>query len=578
MSDASVPPLRSEEGGRDSREAEAAREAAMEAALAAAGSREPRPLVELVDRLRATGRLRGVEDPDDAAGHVAVRSVTYDSRRIAPGALFVAVPGAHADGHDHVASAVAGGAVAVVVERRVDGAGGAVQLVVDQSQPALATVAAWWYGDPACRLGIVGVTGTDGKTTTAGMAVAVLETAGIATGLVSTAEQRIGSLRAETLAHVTTPEAPELQRALRAMVAAGDRAAVVESTSHGLARERVGEIPYDVAILTNLSHEHLEFHGSFDAYRAAKRSLFERLGPGRAGDRRPCPPKPALLPGGRRWPRGGIVNLDDPNAGVFAAATREAGATLLTYGVGRGAAVRATAVDEVPAGLHVRVTTPRGEVRVELPLVGRFNVANALAIVALGELLELDHEAVATGLAAFRGVRGRMERVDRGQPFLVIVDYAHTPASLATTLDALGPLVRGDGGLVAVFGSAGERDIAKRALQGRVAGERCRLLVATDEDPRGEDPMAILEQIAEGAEAAGLQRGTDVLLIPDREEAIRAALGGARAGDVVLLAGKGHERGILYADHELPWDERAVAERVLAELGYAEPPGAGRGA
>ena len=553
---------------------------ALAAALAAAEPRGTRPLSTLVARLGAAGRLVGVQPGDGGApwtgiapGSIAappaatapersVAGIAYDSRRVVPGGLFVAVPGAHADGHAFVGAAVARGAVALVVEHAVPDGGPAVQLVVDRSQRALAVVAAWWYGDPGRELGVVGVTGTDGKTTTAAMSVAVLEAAGVRTGLVSTAEQKVGDLRAETPAHVTTPEAPELQRALAAMAAAGDVAAVVESTSHGLALERVGEIPYDIAIFTNLSHEHLELHGTFEAYRAAKRSLFERLGRPVSGAA-----KPASLPGGRSWPRGGIVNLDDPEAATFAAATRQADATLLTYGTGPDADVRAGRIEESAAGLRAAVTTPRGALALELPLVGRFNVHNALAAVALGELLGLDEGAVVAGLVAFRGVRGRMERLDRGQPFAVVVDYAHTPASLATALDVLAPLAAG-GGLIAVFGSAGERDVAKRALQGRVAGERCRLVVATDEDPRGEEPAAILEQIAEGAEAAGRRRGGDLLLIADREEAIRAAFARARPGDVVLLAGKGHERSILYADGELPWDERAVAERLLGELGF----------
>ena len=537
-------------------------DAALRALLAAAEPREARPLVGLVDRLAAAGRLRGEVAP--AARERAVHGIAYDSRRVVPGSVFVAVPGAHVDGHAFVARAVAAGAVAVVVEHDVDDAKPAIQLVVDRSQLALAVVAAWWYDDPGRGLGVIGVTGTDGKTTTAAMAVAALEAAGIRTGLVSTAEQKIGGQRAGTTAHVTTPEAPELQRALRAMVLGGDAAAVIESTSHGLALERVGEIPYDVAILTNLTHEHLELHGTFEAYRAAKRSLFDRLAVGAGGS-----PKPASLPAGRRWPRGGIVNLDDPSAGIFGAATRAAGATLLTYGTGAGAAVRATVIEETPGRIRAAVVTPRGTLDVTLPLVGRFNVHNALAVIALGELLGVDAEAVCRGLGGFAGVTGRMERIDRGQPFLVVVDYAHTPASLATALDALAPLAGPGGGLVAVFGSAGERDVTKRALQGRVAGERCRLVIATDEDPRGEDPIAILEQIAVGAEATGRRRGEDLLLIADREAAIRTAFARARPGDVVLLAGKGHERGILYADHELAWDERAVAERLLAEQGFA---------
>jgi UDP-N-acetylmuramoyl-L-alanyl-D-glutamate--2,6-diaminopimelate ligase len=550
-------------------------EQALLARLAAAEPRGTKPLAGLIARLRSAGRLRAVIGLDGAAasgsgeaaiGATPVAGIAYDSRRVVPGGCFVAVPGAHADGHAFVGAAVTAGARSLVVERPLPpgDVAGATQVVVGRGQLALATVAAWWYGDPSDALGVIGITGTDGKTTTAGMAVAALEAAGVPTGLVSTADQKIGGTRAGSLAHVTTPEAPELQRALRAIRAADDAAAVVESTSHGLALERVGEIAFDVAILTNLTHEHLEFHRTFDAYRAAKRSLFERLAAGPAFR----PPKPRTLPGGRGWPRGGIVNADDPNAAVFEAATREAGATLLRYGVVADADVRASEIAVAGDGLVATVTTPRGAGTLRLPLLGRFNVHNALAVVALGELLELDAGLVLAGLAGFHGVRGRMERIDRGQPFTLIVDYAHTPASLATVLDDLAGLVGPGGGRIAVFGSAGERDVAKRALQGRVAGERCRLVIGTDEDPRGEDPMAILEQIASGAEAAGMRRGVDLLLIPDRRAAIAAAIGKARAGDVVLLAGKGHERSIIYAGSELPWDERGVAEECLAAAGY----------
>jgi UDP-N-acetylmuramoyl-L-alanyl-D-glutamate--2,6-diaminopimelate ligase len=538
------------------------REDAVRAALAEAEPGEPRPLAGLVDRLAAAGQLLEVSTSGDGdvAADVA-RGIAYDSRLVIPGGIFVAVPGEHVDGHAFAAAAVAAGAGAVVVERPVPGARAPVQILVRSSQLALAVVAAWWYGDPGAELGIVGVTGTDGKTTTVGLVAAALNAAGVRTGLISTAALGVGAARADVLAHVTTPEAPELQRALRAMVAAGDAAAVIEATSHGLARERVGQVPFDLGIFTNLSHEHLEFHGSYEAYRAAKRSLFERLG-------RPAgrPPKPATLPGGRGWPVAGIVNGDDAEAATFLAAAREAGVSAFTYGTAARADVRATDVVVSDDGITATVHTPRGRAGLRLGVVGRFNVANALAAVAVGEVLGLDQARVLDGLAGFGGVRGRMEVVDLGQPFTVVVDYAHTPASLAAALDALAPRVVGDGGLIAVFGSAGRRDVAKRPLQGRVAGERCRLVVLTDEDPRNEDRRAVLEQIAVGAEAAGLQRGVDLLLIEDRESAIRAAFERARPGDVVLLAGKGHETGILYDGGELPWDERAVAERLLAEL------------
>jgi UDP-N-acetylmuramoyl-L-alanyl-D-glutamate--2,6-diaminopimelate ligase len=378
--------------------------------------------------------------------------------------------------------------------------------------------------------------------------------------MVGTAATRIGGVQEDNEAHVTTPEAPALQLALRAMVVAGDTAAVIESTSHGLALERVGSIAYDVAILTNVTHEHLEFHGSFEAYRDAKLSLFERLAPGRAA---------VAKPSGRGWPRTGIVNLDDPSAGRFVGVAQEAGARVLTYGTDPAADVRATRVEEDAHGLRIAYTAPSGSASLTLRLAGRFNVHNALAVVALGEAAGMDAAAISAGLEGLDAVPGRMERIEAGQPFGVIVDYAHSPASLQAVLDLLAPVAaaRG-GGLIAVFGSAGERDTAKRPLMGRIAGERARLVVVTDEDPRGEDRDAILDEIARGAEAAGKRRGHDLLLVADRREAIDAALERARPGDIVLLAGKGHERSIIGPTGPMAWNERTVAEAALRELGF----------
>ncbi len=517
---------------------------------------EERALGALLARFDVEGRLRGTRRhgrpvPRRAVDAEAVTGITHDSRRVGPGMLFVAVPGEHVDGHDFAAAAVARGAAVVIAERPV-GEIAVPQVIVDAARPALASAAAWWFGDPSRDLTVVGITGTDGKTTTAYLAVAALDAAGRRPGMIGTIATRIGGRLDEHVEHATTPEAPDLQAALRGMVEAGDDTAVLETTSHGLALDRVASVDYRVAILTNLTHEHLDLHGTWDAYRDAKLSLFSRLrGPAAAG----------------------IVNLDDPSAGLFVGVAREAGARVITYGTDPAADVRATRIAEDGRGLHADVQTPTGPVALHLGLAGRFNVHNALGVIALGESLGLDQTAVLRGIADVRRVPGRMERIDTGQPFGVLVDFAHSPASLGAVLELLAPgAAAHGGGLIAVFGSAGERDRAKRPQMGRIAGERCRLVVLTNEDPRGEDPGSILDEIAGGAEAVGRRRGHDLLLIPDRRRAIEAAFEAARPGDIVLLAGKGHERSIIGPDGPLPWDERAVAEELLAEMGYTTGP------
>ena len=530
--------------------------------LAAAEPAGARSLGELIDRLAHGSLLQGAREGGKAIGPAAlagleIRGVTDDSRRVAPGGLFVAVRGAHVDGHDLVQQAADAGAVAAIVEQpRTDVA--LPQVVVDRSQAALADAAAWWFGDPSHELGVVGITGTDGKTTTSFLAFAALEAAGWSTGLIGTVETRIGATREPNSEHMTTPGAIELQRAIRAMVEAGNEASVIETTSHGLAADRVRGIAYDVAILTNLSHEHLEFHGSWDAYRDAKLSLFERLAVSGS------PVKDTLA-----WPKAAIVNVDDPSAGLFVGVAQEAGARIVTYGTDPAADVRATHSAEDTHGLRVTYQAPSGPASLQLQLAGRFNVHNALAVVALGEGLGLDPAAVRAGLESVEGVPGRMERVDAGQPFGVVIDYAHSPASLEAVLEILAPVAAARGGrLIAVFGSAGERDVEKRPMMGRIAAERARLVIATDEDPRGEDREAILDEIARGAEAAGKRRGHDLLLVADRPAAIAAAFERARAGDIVLLAGKGHEHSIIGPGGPVAYDERATALAALADLGY----------
>jgi UDP-N-acetylmuramoyl-L-alanyl-D-glutamate--2,6-diaminopimelate ligase len=520
----------------------------------------PRPLGGLTDRLAQAGLLHGARSGGRPIGAAAladirIHALAYNSRHVRPNGVFVAIAGEHADGHDYLDAATRRGAIAALVERPVPDVD-IPQLVVESTRPALAHAAAWWYGDPSHELAVVGITGTDGKSTTCALTVAVLESAGLSSGLVGTVETKIDAVREANPEHVTTPQAPELQAALRAMVTAGDRVAVVETTSHGLALERVTGIAYDVAVLTNLSHEHLDLHGTFERYRAAKLSLFEKLA--RRGATK------------SDTPRAGIVNRDDPNADLFEAVVRESGARLITYGTDSGAEIRADRIEEDARRLRVHLVSPRWSGPIDLRLAGRFNAHNALAAWAVGEAFAVDPEAIRVGLQSVEGVAGRMERVEAGQPFGVIVDYAHSPAALEKVLDVLAPLAaaRG-GGLVVVFGSAGERDVAKRPLMGRVAGDRARVVVLADEDPRGEDSMAILDQIARGAEEAGRRRGRDLLLIPDRRTAIEAAFERARPGDVVLLAGKGHERSIIVGTEPRPWNEREAAEQALAAMGYS---------
>jgi UDP-N-acetylmuramoyl-L-alanyl-D-glutamate--2,6-diaminopimelate ligase len=528
------------------------------------GMPERRALGGLLDRLSTEGRLHGTRAggrpvPTADLAAIDVTGVTNDSRAVQPGSLFVAIPGRRVDGHDFVPAAIEAGATAAMVETPVEGVA-APQIVVNAARPALASAATWWFGDPSHELTVIGITGTDGKTTTSFLAVEALEAAGVRTGMIGTIATRVGGRTDDHVEHATTPEAPALQAILRAMVDAGDEAAVIETTSHALALDRVVGVVYDVAILTNVTHEHLELHGTWEAYRDAKLSLFDRLRAAHGVQK----PHPATTTA--------IVNLDDPSAGLFVGTARDAGARVITYGTEPAADVRATHVTEDGAGVHADIASQAGEARIDLRLAGRFNIHNALAVVALGEALGLDAARVRDGLERLELVPGRMERIDLGQPFGVVVDFAHSPASLTTVLDLLAPSAAArDGGLIAVFGSAGERDTAKRPQMGRIAGERARLVVVTDEDPRGEDRDAILDDIARGAEAAGRRRGHDLLLISDRREAIAAAFEAARPGDIVLLAGKGHERSIAGPDGDRPWDERGVARELLAAAGYTGP-------
>jgi UDP-N-acetylmuramoyl-L-alanyl-D-glutamate--2,6-diaminopimelate ligase len=521
-------------------------------------------LGELVDLLEMRAMLRRFVAPEarpngGAAGQPLtdplIAAVTLDSRAAGPLVLFAAARGERADGHAYVRDAVERGAAAIIVEAPV--ADLAVpQLVVPATRPAAAIAAAWSAGFPSRHLGVIGVTGTDGKTTTSYLICAILQAADRPTGLISTVDVIVGGESLGNEARTTTPEAPWLQRLLEGMVGAGDGWAVLEASSHGLAQDRVSEVAWDVGVLTNVTEEHLEFHHTIDAYKAAKERLFEALAVG--------PPNPE-----KGFGKTAVLNLDDVMSVEFAATARTAGATVVGYGSSADAAVRLTDVRQDTDLLHVGLHTPRWSGTLALHLAGRFNAHNTAAAVAVGEALDLEPAAIRAGLEAVSGVPGRMQRVVAGQPFVVVVDYAHSADALAKVLDELALVAAAGGGaLIAVFGSAGDRDRIKRPAMGRVAGSRCRLVVVTDEDPRTEDRQAILEAIAVGAEEAGLHRGRDLLLVPDRAEAIRLAVADAQPGDVILLAGKGHEKTIEMADGDIAWDEVLEARRALNEAGW----------
>ncbi|NJN68202.1 MAG: UDP-N-acetylmuramoyl-L-alanyl-D-glutamate--2,6-diaminopimelate ligase [Chloroflexaceae bacterium] len=511
-----------------------------------------------------------------------VTGIADNSRQVEPGCIFVAVRGYRTDGHAYIPQALARGAAVVVVDLRfIEGAAemrrqylgedapgeAATFLAVPNSRAALAPLAAAWYGFPARHLVVIGVTGTKGKTTTTTLISHVLERGGHRTGLMSTVDVKVGLHQWPNTLRQSTLEAPQIQSLLREMVAAHCTHAVLEASSHGLSTgwNRVGHCGFDVAVATNVTHEHLDYHGSLEQYRRDKARLFALLGeelPAPAPSSFP-PPLPPTVPA----PKWAIVNGDDPHHQMFLDAAPHT-AHRLTYALNAAADVRGKVLDSSLAGSRVRVATPWGESLLTLRLPGRFNVQNGLAALSVALSQGMDLEQATTALGEVRGIRGRMEPIDQGQPFGVLVDYAHNPDSFTQVMGMLRPLTSGR--MIAVFGSAGERDREKRPQQGIVAAQFCDLLVLTDEDPRGEEREAILADIAAGAEQAGKRPGTGYLVIPDRAAAIRAAFEQARPGDLVLLLGKGHEGNMVYADGPRPWNEAAEACAALRAMGYGD--------
>ncbi len=419
-------------------------------------------------------------------------------------------------------------------------------VLVTSSRIALSALAAELAGHPSRRMTVAGITGTDGKTTTTTMLWAGWREAGERAASLTTVDTRIGDEIRTNRGRITTLEAPELQNRLADLAGAGCTRVALETSSHGLHLHRVDDVDYDIAVYTRVTSEHLDLHGTRERYLESKARLLDLVGE---------------RPGGLA-----VLDLDDDFA--FPRLSRARVARRLTYSAAglAGADLVAESVRADRRGVRFTAATPWGRIPFELHLAGAFNAGNALAALAAAAGSGASPEAAARGLAALSRVPGRMERIDLGQEFSVVVDYAHTAAALEEVLGELRPVTPAR--LWVVFGSAGERDREKRAAMGRVAGRLADLVVVTDEDPRGEDPAVILEEIAAGAEQAGAQRGSRLHLIPDRPAAIDFAIAGAGPGDTILLAGKGHELTIETADGAVPWDERSAAEAALRRHGH----------
>ncbi len=497
--------------------------------------------MELGELIRASSV--GAELRGDSSAEI--RDLAYDSRRVSDGTLFFCFPGEKTDGHDFAPAAVEEGAAGLVVERPLDLE--VPQVQVDDARAAMAPIAATFNGDPTSELAVIGITGTNGKTTTAFLVRHLLEAAGRRCGLLGTVRQVVGGQAEEV--ERTTPEAIDLQRTFNRMLEAGDSACAMEVSSHALVLHRADSIDFAVKVFTNLSQDHLDFHADMEDYFAAKRLLFS----GEGG-------VPQIeLEGGIS-----VVNLDDPYGQRLAEelSTGERG-DCITYSAAGGAAdLSARGVSFDPSGSRFLCMSPVGELEVETPLPGDFNVSNALAALSVAHALGLDLRGAARALASAEQVPGRFESIDEGQPFGVIVDYAHTPDSLENVLAAARRLTGGR--LISVFGAGGDRDTEKRPLMGKAGAELSDIAVVTSDNPRSEDPDAIIDQIRGGIPA---EPHAEVLVEADRRAAIAIALGRAADGDSVVIAGKGHEQGQEFEDgRKIPFDDRDVAREELRRL------------
>ena len=488
---------------------------------------------------------------------IPITGISIDSRAVNPGHLFVAMKGGSADGHDYIPRAIENGAVAFVGERGID-AISIPHIQLENSRRALTWIAASFYNWPGRKLTVIGVTGTDGKTTTTNLLYQILRAAGIQAGMISTVNAVIGDDVLDTGFHVTTPDAHDVQRYLARMVEAGLTQVVLETTSHGWSQYRVDACEFDIGVVTNITHEHMDEHGSYENYRAAKARLFSSL------------EVTSEKPQGN--PRLGVINRDDVKSFDFLNDFIKV--RKLNYGLSENADVRAVDVRYSPSGIHFSAQSRDFSVSVSSKLVGAFNISNCLAALTASVYgLKIKPEIAAQGIAALDGIPGRMERIDMGQNFTAIVDFAHTPNALKVSLEAAREMLdssgegEGDRGrVISVFGSAGLRDKAKRRMMAEISAELADLTVLTAEDPRTESLEGILEEMAEGARSKGGREGETFWRVADRGEAIRFALRLAHEGDIVLSCGKGHEQSMCFGAREHLWDDRTAMRAALSEL------------
>lgn len=512
-----------------------------------------------------------IKNPDPVRQEHAERDpkitrVTDKSSQVIPGSLFVAIPGINVDGAKFIPDAIQRGAAAIVTQSQITNYQLPI-ITVPDARSALAHLSAAFHGYPSRKLRVIGVTGTDGKTTTCALTASILKAAGHRVGMITTVGAQIGDEAVDTGLHTTTPDAPAVQEYLAKMVELGVEYAVIEATSHGLAQHRLDAIDFDVAVVTNITHEHLDYHKTFENYRDAKAMLFRSL----ATSQRKA-----------RTAKVAVLNGDDAGSFTYLRGIASEGQVIYSVGGdeerGGGAGeqrskgegernqqwIFARDIKVSSDALRFTVTTPHGELAITSPLLGRYNVSNILAAIGVGIARRVPFDAMREGIARLPGVVGRMQVIQsfaQDEPFAAIVDFAHTPNSLRVSLETARELARGK--LIVVFGCAGLRDVGKRAMMGEIAGKLADRVVLTAEDPRTESLDEINAQIAQGLEGAGRKKGEDYFIIEDRAEAIAFAVKMARAGDVVIVTGKGHERSMCFGTTEYPWSDQDAVLKAL---------------